>query len=319
MNANAPGKGRGGQPEAERRANPRDEDETRTVISMLDDALIEHDEWLEKWHRAIVCRLQPSEEILDPENRDASRFSRWMDENREKPVVRQQAFQDLGSAFHDLRGFGAMLAERAARGRPVPEMEYDVFVERARRFTSQARRIREAFQSALSELDPLTGLNNRQVMLRELEGEYQRALRSCKPCCIALADIDHFKKVNDTHGHAAGDRVLTVTAARFVGRLRPYDHIFRYGGEEFLICLPDASIAAARTVLERLRAALIENPVEVGGGISLDVTASFGIAQVEQGISLKHTIERADQALYAAKNAGRDRIMPWSQEMTAND
>ncbi|MGE4221475.1 MAG: diguanylate cyclase, partial [Alphaproteobacteria bacterium] len=130
----------------------------------------------------------------------------------------------------------------------------------------------------------------------------------------ALADVDYFKQVIDTYGHGVGDLVLRAVAGVFLMHVRPYDTVFRYGGEEFLIGLPNAEPDTAERVLDRLREALEQTPVPLPDGGSLPVRASFGMACVVAGLSLREAIERADRALYAAKRQGRNRVVSWSAE-----
>ncbi|MBM3556554.1 MAG: diguanylate cyclase, partial [Alphaproteobacteria bacterium] len=127
----------------------------------------------------------------------------------------------------------------------------------------------------------------------------------------------HFKRVNDAHGHAAGDAVLTAAANMYVAHLRPYDLLYRYGGEEFLLCLPGADARTASMVLERLRGAIAAKPVEIGEGKTVAVTSSFGVTEMVSEASLEQTIGRADAALYASKNAGRNRVTVWAPDIAA--
>ena len=213
----------------------------------------------------------------------------------------------------------------AARlGRSVQVLTGDVLggnllsIEKIEGFNGQARRLREAFRKAVSELDPLTGLNNRQIMMSVLARERERAIRTKAPCCFVLADIDHFKAVNDTYGHGAGDHVLRTVAGRFLANLRPYDDIFRYGGEEFLICLPNANEGTATEVTDRLRMSLAEKPVMVLEDTPLELTASFGLRLVTEDTPLKESIEQADRALYQSKHDGRNRLTLWSPALEAD-
>jgi len=176
-------------------------------------------------------------------------------------------------------------------------------------FIGQARRLQSAFRHAISDLDPLTGVRNRQAMLVEVGRERERALRTRLPCAIALGDLDYFKKINDTYGHGAGDTVLGAAAALYVGHLRPYDLLYRYGGEEFLFCLPNVDLDGASLALDRLRVALEEMTIDLGTGKTVKVTTSFGLAAVDDSESLERTIERADAALYEAKSGGRNRVV----------
>jgi len=288
--------------------------DTGEILRGIDLAIDENAEWLQQWHRAIICGEEPDQRVVSEYARFLSRFGSWMDLNKDQGLLDQSAFRALGRAHEDMHDFGRFLALKAAEGRAIPTVEYDAFEEKVRLFNTQARRIREAFRMAVSELDPLTGLQNRRIMMRVLDRERERALRTGAPCCIVLADIDHFKAVNDTHGHVAGDHVLRTVAGRFLANLRPYDELFRDGGEEFLICLPSANAERAVEIVERLRLSLSDVPVSLLDGADLPLTASFGLCLATEEIPLKQPIEFADLALYKAKDGGRNRLHLWPRD-----
>ncbi len=123
---------------------------------------------------------------------------------------------------------------------------------------------------------------------------------------LAFLDIDHFKSVNDGHGHPAGDAVLRTLATRLQGMLRTSDSLCRFGGEEFALILPHVGIDASRMLLDRLRTAIESMAVETDAGVKLSVTISVGIAALEGDITPGQLVARADQALYASKKAGRN-------------
>ena len=159
--------------------------------------------------------------------------------------------------------------------------------------------------------DPLTALQNRNAVLEYLERQMARATREQSSIGIILADVDYFKKVNDTHGHLAGDVVLRRIADILKTDLRPYDAAGRYGGEEFLIVVPNCDAAMAREVAERIRFRIQEDkflpvlPVE-----SLPITCSFGIAIAnDTSWSVDSLLAAADCALYDAKNSGRNKTV----------
>ena len=157
----------------------------------------------------------------------------------------------------------------------------------------------------LAEHDELTGLLNRRSLLRALADEQRRAERTGQPLAIALVDLDHFKAINDTHGHGAGDRTLKLFAQRVLPLVRTTDRFGRYGGEEFLVVLPGTTPDEARVPVERLRAALAARGWDdvVDG---LQVTFSCGLAGHRPDDTVEDLLRRADEALYAAKDAGRD-------------
>lgn len=160
----------------------------------------------------------------------------------------------------------------------------------------------------LARKDPLTGLPNRRALDEELARAVARAARAGTPLSAVALDVDHFKRVNDLHGHGAGDAVLAAVAARAAAALRAGDLVARTGGEEFVVLLPGANLARAAEAAERIRAAVADEAVVVGG-IALSVTVSLGCAELlpgdEGGRSL---LARADARLYGAKSSGRNRV-----------
>lgn len=175
---------------------------------------------------------------------------------------------------------------------------------------NRARLMRSGFT------DVLTGWNNRRYLAVRLLEEMARAKRDGTTLVCLMLDIDHFKRVNDTWGHAAGDAVLQELALRIEAQVRASDVAARYGGEEFVVILPDTGMDAAASLAERVRAAVGSAPVGLPNGEMLSVTASIGIAEVSPGPDASDLktmgdalIARADLALYAAKSAGRDRVV----------
>jgi diguanylate cyclase len=124
-----------------------------------------------------------------------------------------------------------------------------------------------------------------------------------------MIDLDHFKEINDRDRHAAGDVVLAATAQCLLAHVRPYDHVYRYGGEEFVVSMPHVTVDMAVDAAERLRTAVAALEIHAGaGGGAIHVTASFGAAALEGTSSVEESIDRADSALYQAKAAGRNRV-----------
>lgn len=161
--------------------------------------------------------------------------------------------------------------------------------------------------------DPLTGLLNRESFKRLLGDEQRAAKAEDEPLALIMLDLDHFKSINDRHGHPVGDAVLVEVADRLKSRLRGDDLVGRYGGEEFVIGLPRSGLEAARSVAESLRRVLAESPITEA---ALNVTASLGLAVFPSHAGdTDRLVKRADQALYAAKNSGRNRVVTWNSEL----
>ncbi|WP_165585643.1 sensor domain-containing diguanylate cyclase [Roseococcus sp. SYP-B2431] len=181
---------------------------------------------------------------------------------------------------------------------------FQELVERNQFLLRQAEQLQEA-----ANRDPLTGVLNRRAFLLALERHMRAGAASGKTLGLVLADIDHFKSINDTHGHAAGDEALRAFTARIGGLLRPGDYLGRYGGEEFLILIGDTPAADLPAAVERYRAAIADDPFDLGGVIR-PITASFGIAVVSDAESTPEEIVAiADRALYEAKAGGRNRVV----------
>jgi diguanylate cyclase (GGDEF)-like protein len=196
--------------------------------------------------------------------------------------------------------------------KPFDNLELEARIRTGRRIVElhgQLITAREALREQATT-DPLTGIANRRTILETLGKELERCRRSAASCALVFVDLDHFKQINDTHGHPVGDEVLRQTAATMRASVRPYDLVGRYGGEEFVVVLPGCDAAGARAAGERLRAAVAAASIGVGEA-RLRVTCSLGIAVGDSaaGWDRDRILHAADAALYRAKRAGRDRVV----------
>ncbi len=168
----------------------------------------------------------------------------------------------------------------------------------------------------LARTDALTGLLNRRALMERMEQEIQRSMRGNNHFSLILSDIDYFKKVNDTFGHQAGDRVLQSFSHKLTTISRPYDFVGRYGGEEFVTCLPGAKDFQAEAIAERIRKRVEEMTIMLPDGSGpVRITASFGVAslRIGSGDTSDTLIKRADDALYRAKDGGRNCVLTSSE------
>jgi len=158
-------------------------------------------------------------------------------------------------------------------------------------------------------VDPLTGVRNRSTVLGFLERHFEQARRYDRPLSVVLCDLDHFKQINDTFGHAAGDQVLQGFGSILISRLRGSDTAGRIGGEEFLVVLPETKCHEARNVAEGLRKAIQAQSLALSDGQVLQVTCSLGVSEIHGGDTDGGALlARADVGLYCAKRAGRNRV-----------
>src|SRR5690625_3376830 len=193
---------------------------------------------------------------------------------------------------------------------PVDPVELVARIRLQLRRKSYADRLRRSMQDSMIHAitDPLTGLYNRRYANVHLDDLVERCRDRGAMLTIMLLDLDSFKSINDAHGHAAGDMVLREFAQRLKKAVRSVDLVARIGGEEFMVVMPEAGIAWAAEIVERVRSATAEQPFRVNAsGDSCIVTASIGYAALQSGESSLELIERADRALYVSKNAGRNR------------
>lgn len=195
--------------------------------------------------------------------------------------------------------------------KPFDPQELRVRIRAATRIIQLQEDLFEALKASEFQAthDSLTGLWNRHAILGILQRELARAARESRHLTLVMADIDHFKQINDVHGHLAGDVALRDTASKLTSGIRPYDSVGRYGGEEFLLILPGCDQDAGQGLAERLRSDFELNPVITSEGI-FDITLSFGAVAVDPSTNheLDDIIGVADAALYRAKEKGRNTV-----------
>ncbi|MBR9869965.1 MAG: diguanylate cyclase [Gammaproteobacteria bacterium] len=214
-----------------------------------------------------------------------------------------QRLDQIGSAL------GRFKAKESQRERMMAEQLESMQQKMAAMEASSARmqeQIRRERARAMTDL--LTQLPNREAWQERLHFEYSRWQRYGHPLTVSVVDIDLFKRINDTYGHKAGDRVLQLVARELQGRLRATDFIARIGGEEFALLLPETSMNEAVSVLNKLRGYVEKLPFHFGGN-PVSITFSSGLAQFGQGDSEEQAFDRADRALYRAKATGRNRVV----------
>ncbi len=279
------------------------------VITQLDQAIYNHEQWHKGVVRVLIAGLPADAADLVPDAYRNCRFGRWHESEEPGPLCDHPAFVALGEAHRQMHESAAALLQRREDGLDVPINEYDQFTNLLDRMRLEIQSLRSELQEAAHSRDPLTGARNRAGLLTYLREQQALVRRGVQSCALAMVDIDHFKEVNDRHGHAAGDAVLRRLAERFLGELRPYDRLYRYGGEEFLIVMPQLSLEDAVEVSERLRRGLSAGGAGDGAGVAdLRVTVSIGIAALDAEQAVEESIDRADAALYRAKEEGRDRV-----------
>ena len=292
-------------------------EEMRAALKELEQASYNHEQWAELLNSTLICRLPPDRRDIGDDAHRLCRFGQWYYNAAGVAFENNPGFVEIGIEHQHMHQAAAHLLRSAVDGAPILMEDYERFVSALKRLRLEIATAQHELKDALYNLDPLTGTPSRIGMLTRLREEQELVKRKVHPCVIVMMDLDHFKVVNDTYGHLVGDKVLASVAGYVMGHLRPYDKVFRFGGEEFLIYLPDTDLQTGYNVIDRLRAELGAMPHEAGSEGVFHVTTSFGLTLLDPDIPVELSIDRADKALYAAKAGGRNRTALWEASMNA--
>lgn len=293
------------------------DEQMRMAARELEQALYNHEQWAEMLYSTLICRLTPDQRDIRDDAHRMCRFGQWFYKSGIAGLERHPGFAEIGNEHEHMHQGAVRLLRSSVAGVPISITEYERFVTAMKRMRLELATLRHELEDALYNLDPLTGTPSRIGMLTKLREQQELVKRRVHACTIAMMDLDEFKTVNDKYGHVAGDKVLVSFAHYIMAHLRPYDKVFRYGGEEFLICLPDADAQTGRDIIDRLRAELASLPHEADGKGTFHVTVSFGLTLLDPDMPVEQSIDRADKALYVAKTMGRNRAIAWDASMNA--
>jgi diguanylate cyclase (GGDEF)-like protein len=283
------------------------------ALQQLKQALYSHEQWHKDIIRFVACRLPYDKRDILADAHRQCRFGQWYYSTDSTIVKQAGGFPAIESEHKRMHEFACRLLLSSDRTGAVNPADYDSFSNSVDRLRLQMQSLIAELEDSLYKLDALTGAENRVGMLTALRQEQALILRDAHCSSIIIMDVDFFKVVNDTYGHVIGDNVLVELVRHTKSILRPYDRIFRYGGEEFLIFLPNTDAGAAVQVAERIREGLEGQTLAHSGDNPIQISASFGVAQMDQRFHVEDIIERADSALYAAKTAGRNAVRPWTE------
>jgi two-component system cell cycle response regulator len=290
------------------------DDHPRSAARLVEVISKTHDVFVERDINAALMKLAEHDfdlliVSLSLSNADGLRLCsqvRSLDRTRHMPII---ILVEPGDNARLLRGMDIGVNDYLMR--PIDRHELLARIRtqiKRKRFNDYLRnRLEESVELAI--IDPLTGLHNRRYLENHLRTLVEGAIRSGRPVSVLMADIDHFKRVNDTHGHDGGDIILKEFASRLKCNTRGIDLACRLGGEEFVVIMPETDMVRALQVAERTRAMIASEPFQLRPELKLRVTASVGLATLESVEDTPETIlKRADNALYAAKRRGRNRV-----------
>lgn len=288
----------------------------RDIPSAIADAIYEHESWMEDWRRTALCGLPPGNHITGENAHLTCRFGRWFAHNSETGMLQGKLLHDLGSMHGELHEAGRYLMAKLKDGEQIPADEYDAFMDVAHNFQKIAARIQDLHgcsdQADIDVEDELVELQSRLNMLTELEREWERAARAGKMSALIMVRPDGLEEIHATYGQIGVDRVFASLAARLYSHLRPYDSVFRYGRNEYLICIPETDHGRAADIARRLDRLLADDPVALSDEVEAEVTARFGFALSDRRCSVQEVLDRAARAVNLAGSA--ERVVAWTAE-----
>ena len=282
----------------------------REELQLLLDQMVAQLEMLSRYvagHDLEQSERQASNDTLNSQiNGEMRGLGTDLDAGNDLSSLRRQLRLRMDSIGRHLQDFREREQERSRQARE----RTDQMRGRMEELEREARKLHASLadEKRMSLLDGLTRIPNRLAYEQRLDDEAQRFRRFGQPICLATCDIDHFKRVNDSYGHRAGDKVLQVVAETFASSVRSTDFVARYGGEEFVFILPGSTLEDAQALMNRIR----EKIAEVGfhfRGTPVSVTVSCGLTALRQEDGVDEAFDRADKAMYQAKDAGRNRVV----------
>lgn len=283
-------------------------EELQEFIFQFEQALYNHQQWYNSIIRSLVCRLPSDQHDISVHAHKECRFGQWYYNHAPHKLNQYQGFIALGEEHLRMHKAATTLLVAINKGHRISPHDYDVFSNSLEKLHLEMSALQRELNELLYSRDPLTGTINRNNMLSILREQHELVKRQVQLCCIVMLDLDNFKTLNDRYGHPAGDCVLTTISRYIIENLRPYDKIFRVGGDEFLLCLQNTNTALALEVIERVHSGIAKMAIDISSNDTIHITASFGITSLKSNISIEQAIEQADQALYKAKKEGRNCI-----------
>lgn len=291
------------------------QEQLQSILLQLEQAIYNHNQWHESLIRTMVCNLPYDRRDVSKDAHRECRFGQWYYDTAPKTLHEHPGFAAIELSHRRMHQMAAGLLTDRAHNREISLHDYDYFLNALQEVRLQIQTLKREFENLLYNRDPLTGADSRIGMLTRLREMHELVKRGIQQCCLAIMDVDHFKPINDTYGHIAGDHVLSFTANYIMGHIRPYDRLFRYGGDEFLVLFQNTGMDQGLKKVELMQKALAGSPVDYEGRRVINITVSFGVTLLYPDVPVEESLERADKALYAAKSANGNCTRAWSPSL----
>ncbi len=267
---------------------------------------LSHMLWLISFNKDIIYKRLKLSPVI---KHDTCEFGLWYYKNYKQLSDYNRDYIELGQLHEKLHEIAINIINHYQLTQTVKEDDYDKLNRIEIKFMAVLDNFHASINSFKYSVDALTGLPNKGLIASILHKEYAKLKRLKVSNCLAFVDIDDFKGVNDTFGHIVGDQVLKFVAGNLVSSLRKYDIIGRYGGDEFLIFLPDTDIVKAKKILERTRKKIQALVYKLNADTRISLTCSIGVAKFVQLDKCYDNINNADKALYQAKQLGKNKVV----------
>ncbi len=284
-------------------------DEFQKAAIQVEQALHNYALWYGQIMRTITCGLDPDQRDLSADAHKECTLGQWYYNYAVPELRKNPGFIAVGDSHEYVHKLAAQILTESANKHTISPYDYDKFANAVERLQLELNSLKRELEYSVYTRDPLTGAINRADMAIILGEIYTLTAQKKLQCALIMVDLDKFKLINDTYGHASGDDVLATVARYLMQNVRGYDKVFRYGGEEFLLCITNVDPVTAYDKAESLRQGLADLKIDIGNGKTTSITASFGIMMLDDKIGLEENIERADKAMYNAKNAGRNCVV----------
>jgi len=284
-------------------------DELEQALVVLDCAINNHRLWFNNLHTSMLCKQPFAEDILNHAAHRHCKFGQWYYSDASQSIRSLKEYDEIESIHHYMHDKARKLAQLVIDEQPIPVDEYEEFLDKQHRLIELLSQMHDTLIEYQHCFDTLTGALNRKSIALLLDRAYENMQRYMQTYSLAMIDIDYFKKVNDQYGHLVGDKVLRRVSQFLRETLRRSDSVGRYGGEEFLIMLPETDLDRAAEIIEEIRKHIMNMTMQVDNH-EIRIILSAGVAQGRsQDEDEWVAVKRADVALYEAKGSGRNRVI----------
>lgn len=283
-------------------------DELEQTLDILNAAIRNHRCWFDKLHTAMLCNLPFPDDILNETAHTRCQFGQWYYGSVSDTIRAFKEYTELEACHRFMHDNARDLANKCRAGEAILAQDYQPFLENQHHLIDLLNKLHDMLIEHQYCFDALTGAINRKSISLLLEQSFESVKRYKHPFSVAMVDADHFKSINDTYGHIVGDQVLKNISMFLRRSLRKTDCVGRYGGEEFIVLMPETEQAVAFKVMDHCRQQLSSQEIDVGKE-KISVTVSIGVScLLPEDDDAWLSVKRADFALYRAKDEGRNRV-----------